>query len=364
MASVSTSSTSHNAKTTSSSSLSANDMRAFLRKAKKKFEEKWQRNGRVRSAKTEDFEPIKTVGTGHFGRVVFAQHKPSKKYYALKILEKTKVISSNQLQHVKNEKRILQCVHFPFLVTLKYNFKDNANLYMALDFIPGGEMFSHLQTCRKFNENMARFYTSQVVLSFEYLHNLGIIYRDLKPENLLLDSKGYLKITDFGFAKKIDNRRTWTRCGTTEYLAPEVVLRKGYSYSVDWWTVGILLYEMTNGQPPFRDKNPEDVYTKIIAGKVSFPTHMGRTLRSIISELLKIDVTKRLGSKTSNGVDDVKRHPFFHNIDWMAMLQKKYPAPIIPKLNGPFDTSNFQDYDEVPLICSRTELYGKEFEDF
>lgn len=339
------------------------DMRTFLRKAKKKFEEKWTKNVSAKTAKTDDFEPIKTVGTGHFGRVVFAQHKPSKKYYALKILEKPKVINSNQLQHVKNEKKILQCVNFPFLVTMKFYFKDNANLYMALDFVPGGEMFSHLQTCRKFNETMARFYTAQVVLSFEYLHHLGIIYRDLKPENLLLDSRGYLKITDFGFAKKIDTRRTWTRCGTTEYLAPEVVLRKGYSYSVDWWTVGILLYEMTNGQPPFKDKNPEDVYTKIIAGKVSFPSHMSRALRCIISEFLKTDVTKRLGSKTS-GVDDVKRHPFFHNIDWIAMLQKKYPAPIIPKLNGPIDTSNFPDYEEAPLLYSRLELYGSEFEDF
>lgn len=338
-------------------------MRTFLRRAKKRFDEKWAKNVSVRSAKTDDFEPIKTVGTGHFGRVVFALHKPSKKYYALKILEKSKVINSNQLQHVKNEKKILQCVSFPFLVNLKFNFKDNANLYMALDFVPGGEMFSHLQTCRKFNESMARFYTAQVVLSFEYLHHLGIIYRDLKPENLLLDSRGYLKITDFGFAKKIDHRRTWTRCGTTEYLAPEVVLRKGYNYSVDWWTVGILLYEMTNGQPPFRDKNPEDVYSKIIAGKITFPTHMGRVLRNIISELLKTDVTKRLGSKGS-GVDEVKRHPFFQAIDWMAMLQKKYPAPIVPKLNGPIDTSNFQDYDEAPLIFSRTELYCNEFEDF
>ncbi|XP_065199532.1 cAMP-dependent protein kinase catalytic subunit 1-like [Planococcus citri] len=342
----------------------ASDMKAFLRKAKKKFEEKWSRNISPKVATTDDFKSIKTVGTGHFGRVVFAQHRPSKRYYALKILEKGKVIDSNQLQHVKNEKKILQCVHFPFLVTLKYNFKDNCNLYMALDFVPGGEMFSHLQHFRRFNENMARFYTSQVVLSFEYLHHLGIIYRDLKPENLLLDSKGYLKITDFGFAKKIDNRRTWTRCGTTEYLAPEVVLRKGYSYSVDWWTVGILMYEMTNGQPPFKDKKPEDVYTKIIAGKITYPAHMSRQLRSIISEFLKIDVTKRLGSRPTGGVEDVKKHPFFVNINWMAMLQKKYPAPIVPPLNGPTDTSNFPDYEELPILRSPNELFSTEFEDF
>jgi len=338
-------------------------MKSFLRRAKKKFEDKWSRDMCVRTSHTDDFHPIKTVGTGHFGRVVFAQHKPTRKYYALKILEKTKVITSNQLQHVKNEKKILQCVHFPFLVTMKFYFKDNANLYMALDFVPGGEMFSHLQTCRKFSETMARFYTAQVVLSFEYLHHLGIIYRDLKPENLLLDTKGYLKITDFGFAKKIDSRRTWTRCGTTEYLAPEVVLRKGYGYSVDWWTVGVLLYEMTNGQPPFKDKNPEDVYQKIIAGKVSFPNHMSRTLRSIISEFLKIDVTKRLGARGS-GVEEVKRHAFFQNIDWIAMLQKKYPAPIVPKLNGPIDTSNFPEYEELPILQSERELYSAEFEDF
>ncbi|GFS36946.1 cAMP-dependent protein kinase catalytic subunit 1 [Trichonephila inaurata madagascariensis] len=177
------------------------------------------------TCKLKDFERIQTLGTGSFGRVMLVQNKETKKYFAMKILDKLKVVKLKQVDHTLNEKRILQAVDFPFMVNMVYHFKDNSYLYMVLEYVSGGEMFSHLRRTGRFSEPSARFYASQIVLSFEYLHHLDLVYRDLKPENLLIDEEGYVKVTDFGFAKKVRGR-TWTLCGTPEYLAPEVILSK------------------------------------------------------------------------------------------------------------------------------------------
>lgn len=340
---------------------SLDKFRAFLDDCKKEFQERWE-NPPPSTVVLDDFDRMRTLGTGSFGRVMLVQHKDNKQYYAMKILDKLKVVKLKQVEHTLNEKRILAAISFPFLVNLEFSFKDNSYLYMVLEFINGGEMFSHLRKSGRFNENHSRFYASQVVLGFEYLHHLELVYRDLKPENILITEKGYLKITDFGFAKHVKGR-TWTLCGTPEYLAPEIILSKGYNKAVDWWALGVLIYEMAAGYPPFFAEQPIQIYEKIIAGKVRYPSHFTSDLKDLCRNLLQTDLTKRFGN-LKNGVNDIKLHKWFAPTDWLSIYKMDVDAPFIPKCKGAGDASNFDEYDEEPLRVAAQEKCAKDFEKF
>lgn len=294
----------------------------------------------------KDFELQDTLGTGTFGRVYLSKFQPSSKYYAMKVLKKSEVVRLKQVEHLLSEKQILSSVRFPFIVDLFCTFQDDSNLYMLLEYVVGGELFTHLRRAGRFTNDMTRFYASEIVLAIEYLHSKDIIYRDLKPENLLIDHQGHIKITDFGFAKKVVDR-TWTLCGTPEYLAPEIIQSKGHGKAVDWWALGILIFEMLAGYPPFFDDNSFGIYEKILMGKVQFSAHFDPLAKDLLKRLLVSDRTKRLGN-LKGGSEDVKRHKWFRGVDWVGLLDKNVRAPIIPHYPHPGDTSNFEKYAEIP----------------
>ncbi|CDI80341.1 AGC kinase, putative [Eimeria acervulina] len=223
-------------------------------------------------------------------------------------------------------------------------FRDDYYLYIVMEYVIGGEFFSVLRKNRRFENDAARFYAAQVTTIFEYLHGRNIIYRDLKPENLLVDSEGYLKLTDFGFAKVIETR-TYTLCGTPEYIAPEVLLNKGHGKPVDWWTMGILIYEMIVGYPPFFDDEPMGVYQKILGGRIVFPKSFDRNAKMLVKRLLTPDLTKRYGN-LKNGVADIKEHKWFAGFDWSSLMKKQLTPPYKPVFKAMDDTSNFDTYPE------------------
>lgn len=303
----------------------------------------------------EDFELLKTLGTGTFARVWltrFANRKGSEKnqVFALKVLRKVDVIRLKQVEHVRNERNVLAAVAgHPFITTMVASFQDTDTLYMLLDYCPGGEVFSYLRRARRFNEPTSQFYAAEICLILEFLHDKeGVAYRDLKPENILIDAEGHLKLVDFGFAKKIENRETYTLCGTPEYLAPEVIKNTGHGTAVDWWAFGILIYEFLVGQPPFWDQNPMKIYEQIVEGKVRYPSAMSDDARDLIGGLCTVDVSKRLGHM-SGGASTIKAHPWFKNIDWDALYHRKMQGPIVPHLKSADDTRNFDEYDAEPV---------------
>jgi serine/threonine protein kinase len=212
----------------------------------------------------------------------------------VKILKKRKIIELNQIDHIKSEKELLASIQHPFIVNLQESFQDDQNFYLVFDFVQGGEIFRLLRKENMFPNDVALFYIAEIILAFEHLHSQKIAYRDLKPENLLIASDGHIKITDFGFAKKIEDR-SYTLCGTPEYLAPEIILQQGHNWAVDWWALGVLLFEMISGYPPFYDQNPYDIYRRIAVGYYEFANHVSVQARQLISGLLEQDLSKRLG---------------------------------------------------------------------
>lgn len=220
-----------------------------------------------------------------------------------------------------------------------------------MECISGGELFTHLRRSRRFTDEQSKFYGAQIAQVFHYMHSKNIVHRDLKPENILICRDGYCKLTDFGFAKVIEpGARTYTLCGTPEYIAPEVLLNKGHGKPVDWWTLGILIFEMIAGEPPFVDDEPIGIYQKILAGKIAWPKYMDKHAKSLIKNLLVADLSKRYGN-LKNGSDDILNSKWFSTIKFDKLLLKEIPAPFKPEMKNDGDTSNFdqiKESDEKP----------------
>ena len=247
-----------------------------------------------------------------------------------------------------SEFSILRTINHQFLVNLIGYTQDERYLYFALEFVQGGELFTYLRNIGKLEIAHARLYACQIISMFEYLHSLNIVYRDLKPENLLICRDGYLKLTDFGFAKVIEGR-TYTLCGTPEYLAPEILLNKGHGKPVDWWTLGIILYEMVAGIDPFSDEDPMSIYQKILKGKVKFPRNFDDNAKSLVKHLLVADLTKRFGNM-KGCVNDIKNHRLFNGFDWTRLVQKTLTMPYLPRISAPNDSSNFSQYPDSATL--------------
>ncbi|XP_059528982.1 serine/threonine-protein kinase Sgk3 isoform X6 [Myotis daubentonii] len=344
--------------------------------------------GPLKHAKPTDFDFLKVIGKGSFGKVLLAKRKLDGKFYAVKVLQKKIVLNRREQKHIMAERNVLlKNVKHPFLVGLHYSFQTTEKLYFVLDFVNGGELFFHLQRERSFPEHRARFYAAEIASALGYLHSIKIVYRDLKPENILLDSVGHVVLTDFGLCKEgiAISDTTTTFCGTPEYLAPEVIRKQPYDNTVDWWCLGAVLYEMLYGLPPFYCRDVAEMYDNILHKPLNLRPGVSLTAWSILEELLEKDRQNRLGAKedfylrqkcqlcfTYEETMIVKRikcamctqleiqnHPFFESLSWTDLVQKKIPPPFNPNVAGPDDIRNFDaafTEETVPYsVCVSTD---------
>lgn len=314
------------------------------------------RGGRGRGAEgssigLDDFTLLKVIGKGSFGKVMLVRKIDTRKVYAMKVLHKANVIKRNQVEHTRTERNVLEYIRHPFIVTLRYAFQTRMKLYFVLDYCPGGELFFHLGNAGRFDESRAKFYAAQITLALQYLHDLGIVYRDLKPENVLLDGDGNVALTDFGLSKEgiNDNVSAHSFCGTPEYLAPEILTRSGHGRAADWWSLGALLYEMLTGMPPFYSRVRKRLFAKILKASLHLPRYFSPLAKSIVTGLLERKPENRLGSK--DDAAGIKSHPFFKDIDWNLLFQKKLRPPFRPVVsNLATDTANFAaEFTTMPL---------------
>ncbi|BFZ17884.1 hypothetical protein BsWGS_20922 [Bradybaena similaris] len=295
----------------------------------------------------DDLQLVATLGMGGFGRVELVQlTKDKSKTFALKCLKKKHIVETRQQEHIYSEKRIMMEADSPFITKLHKTFRDRKYVYMLMEVCLGGELWTILRDRGNFDDITARFCVACVLEAFSYLHAKGIIYRDLKPENLLLDGRGYVKLVDFGFAKKIGvGKKTWTFCGTPEYVAPEIILNKGHDHSADYWSLGILMYELLNGTPPFSGPDPMRTYNIILKGidQIEFPKKISRSAHVLIKKLCRDNPMERLGYG-KNGISDIRKNKWFQGFDWDGLMSLTLTPPIIPKVKHATDTSNFDSY--------------------
>lgn len=316
-----------------------------------------------------DFKIIRVIGKGSFGKVFLTRHAAG--IFAMKVLKKSNIVKRNQVEHTKTERSVLGYVRHPFVVGLHAAFQTKDKLFFVLDYCAGGELFCHLQKLGKFTEARARFYTAELCLALEHVHAYGVVYRDLKPENVLLDSRGHIRLTDFGLSKEgvtSHHKGAHSFCGTPEYLAPEILARRGHGRAVDWWSLGALLYEMVTGLPPFYSRDREQLFQGIKNGNLTYPQYLSGDCRTLLRGLLKREPSERLGSGPSDA-NEIKQHRFFCSVDWDALLDGSVSAPWQPNVVGSLDTSQFdREFTSLPInsppAMSPPAVYDETFAGF
>ncbi|KAJ6229599.1 ribosomal protein S6 KINASE [Anaeramoeba flamelloides] len=292
----------------------------------------------------KDFKLISVIGRGTYGKVMLVKKKDTEEVYAMKSLQKGMLADHQQISHTMSERNVLMRVKHPFLVGLQYSFQSAEKLYMVLDYVPGGELFTRISDEGRLSNKSTQLYAAEILLALDHLHKMDVIYRDLKPENILLDKEGHIKITDFGLVKTDLNKKfggkTNTFCGTPEYLAPEIILDIPYNETIDWWSLGILLYEMLVGTPPYYSEDHEETFELILKAKLKIPFYVEDEARDLISSLLNRNPEKRLGMK---GVEEIKQHSFFSDLDWQKIYNKEYKPEFIPTIEDITDVGNFDE---------------------
>ncbi|XP_069314742.1 protein kinase C theta type isoform X4 [Eulemur rufifrons] len=289
--------------------------------------------------KIEDFILHKMLGKGSFGKVFLAEFKKTNQFFAIKALKKDVVLMDDDVECTMVEKRVLSLAwEHPFLTHMFCTFQTKENLFFVMEYLNGGDLMYHIQSCHKFDLCRATFYAAEIILGLQFLHSKGIVYRDLKLDNILLDKDGHIKIADFGMCKEnmLGDAKTNTFCGTPDYIAPEILLGQKYNHSVDWWSFGVLLYEMLVGQSPFHGQDEEELFHSIRMDSPFYPRWLEKEPKDLLVKLFVREPEKRLGVR-----GDIRQHPLFREINWEELERKEIDPPFRPKVKSPYDCSNF-----------------------